>query len=123
MKCNCGEGVPHEHGSDKIKGVGRRRVWAVALKQIQQQVLKKVLGPALTDCFPVVGVEETVDRTTECEEQSKPDITQAGGPTDTNIDTQENIDHCFLNNNNNKDTALLKQSPSKQTKPTRQKMR
>ena len=86
MKCNCGEGVPHEHGSDKIKGVGRRRVRAVALKQIQPHILKQVLGSALTDCFPVVEVEETVkdvcEMTTECEEQSKPDITQAGGPTE-----------------------------------------
>ena len=91
MKCNCGEGVPHEHGSDKIKGVGRRRVRAVALKQVQQQVMKKVLGSALTDCFPVSTVEETsgpqIDSSqTECEEQSKPDITQAGGPTETNSD-------------------------------------
>ena len=89
MKCNCGEGVPHAHGSDKIKGIGRRRVRAVALKQVQQQVLKKVLGSVLTDCFPVVGVEsaikESLDRKTECEEQSKPDITQAGGPTSSNI--------------------------------------
>ena len=62
MKCNCGEEVPHEHGSDKIKGTGRRKVRAVALKQVQQQVLKKVLGSVLTDCFPVVGVERTMSK-------------------------------------------------------------
>ena len=155
MKCNCGEGVLHEHGSDKMKGIGRRRVRANALQQVQQQVLKRLLGSELTDCFPVEAqaagefLGDGFRTTIECEEQSKPELTQAGGPTttqpytedpsttyesSTGKTTEEQVTKEILNDNSEQTKECFPQQsqprenplnviPTEQPKPTRQKTR
>ena len=83
------------------------------------------MGSVLTDSFPVVDVENAVsvavavsNRKTECEEQSKPDITQAGGPTTTtNVTTTTNTTAINDSKEHDNTEVVFAQQPQPKESP------